>query len=328
VFFEHRGGDASTLDTVAEWKIGAGCLRVGYAPVTFEFVFAAAVARVSKFTGPVVISSKTIGGKVTSGCGSFVIVNDEGWIVTAAHTFAPYQVKIEHDKAHAEYRARRKTIEENAGLNAAKKRKLISRLDFNSEWISRVSFWWGHDALKFTDVHLNLLADIAITRLENFKPPVDAEFPKFGNPSVQLPPGTSLCKTGFPFHSIQSSFDETTDMFRFAPGALPIPRFPLDGILTRYQILKNATDNAEAKFVEMSTPGLRGQSGGPVFDKDGVVWGIQSRTNHLELGFSPEVTKQGKKVAEHQFLNVGLAAYVSEISALLTRYNVKHELAV
>ncbi len=290
-------------------------------------MFAAAVALASKFTGPVVISSQTVGGKVGSGCGSFIVVNDEGWVVTAAHTFAPYRVKIEHDKAHEEYRARRRAIEENTAFNAAKKRKLISRLDFNNEWISRVSFWWGHDALRSSDVQMNLLADIAITRLENFKPPADATYPKFGNPSVELPPGMSLCKLGFPFHSIQSSFDESTNMFKFAPGALPIPRFPLDGILTRYQILKNATENTEAKFVEMSTPGLRGQSGGPVFDRDGVVWGIQVRTSHLELGFEPEVTKHSKKVAEHQFLNVGIAAYVSEVVALLKKYDVKHEVA-
>src|SRR4029077_8413380 len=125
------------------------------------------------------------------------VVNDEGWVVTAAHIFAPYQVKLEHDKAHAEYRARRKAIEEDAALNVARKRKLISRLDFSNDWMSEVSFWWGHDALRFRDVHMNPLADIAITQLENFKPAADATFPKFGNPSVELPPETSLCKTGF-----------------------------------------------------------------------------------------------------------------------------------
>jgi hypothetical protein len=62
--------------------------------------------------------------------------NDEGWIITAAHIFAPFRVKLEHEKTHTEYRARRKAIEENAGLNAAKKRKLISRLVFSSDWIS------------------------------------------------------------------------------------------------------------------------------------------------------------------------------------------------
>src|SRR5881296_3084054 len=120
-------------------------------------MFVKAIEHVSKFTGPVVISSRTVGGKVTSGCGSFVLVNNEGWILTAAHIFAPYKVKLEHDNAHAEYRAKRKAIEENAGFNVAKKRKLISRLNFNNDWISELSFWWGHDVLRFRDVHVNPL---------------------------------------------------------------------------------------------------------------------------------------------------------------------------
>src|SRR6266404_95830 len=290
-------------------------------------MFVTAVERASKFTGPIVISSRTVGGKVTSGCGSFVIVNDEGWILTAAHIFNTDRVLAEQQKAHAEYLEKRKEIEERADLNINKKRKLISRLNFSDDWLSRVSFWWGQDDLNCKQIYWNLLADIAITKLENFKPAPNATFPKFGNPSVELPPGRSLCKTGFPFHSIESSYDEESNTFRFAPGALPIPRFPLDGILTRYQIVKNATDNTQAKCLELSTPGLRGQSGGPVFDKDGVVWGIQVRTHHLALGFQPELTDHGKKVAEHQFLNVGVAAYVSEIIALLKKYNVKHDVA-
>jgi len=55
--------------------------------------------------------------------------------------------------------------------------------------------------------------------------------------------------------------------------------------------------------------------------------GIQVRTHHLPLGFQPEITDQGRKVAEHQFLNVGIAVYVSEIITLLEKYKIKHDLA-
>ena len=290
-------------------------------------MFAAGVAHASKFTSPVVISSKTIGGEVRSGCGSFVLVNDEGWIITAAHVFKAHNVLAEHRKAHAEYAAMRKEIEDDAAFKLNKKRKLISRLVFSHEWLESVLFWWANDSLRCGDVHMNLLADLAITQLQNLKAPTNQTFPTFGNPSVELPPGKSLCKTGFPFHSIQASFDEAKQAFRFEPGALPIPRFALDGIIARYRVMQNSTDKTQATFLEMSTPGMKGQSGGPVFDTDGVVWGIQVQTDSLELGFQPEVTKQGKKVAEHQFLNVGLAAYVSEISALFKKFNVKHNVA-
>lgn len=38
-------------------------------------------------------------------------------------------------------------------------------------------------------------------------------------------------------------------------------------------------------FIETSTPRLRGQSGGPIFDVNGAIWAIQSQTHHLKLGF-------------------------------------------
>jgi len=290
-------------------------------------MFATAVAHAHKFTAPVVISSKTLEGKVASACGAFVVINNEGWIVTAAHVFDAQRVLAEHRKAHAEYLATRKTIENDTSLKANKKRKMISRLPFSENWLESVSLWWGNDRLKTGDVHMNLLADIAITRLQNFNPAPDQIYPVFGNPSAKLPPGTSLCKIGFPFHSIQTTFDDTNRLFRFEAGALPIPWFALDGIVARYQVLKNQADKTEATFLQMSTPGLKGQSGGPVFDKNGIVWGIQVRTESLELGFQPEITKDGKRIAEHQFLNVGIAAYVSELFAMFQKFNVKHDVA-
>jgi hypothetical protein len=38
-----------------------------------------------KFTFPVIVSMRTIGGKCTAGMGPYIVVNDEGWIVTAGH---------------------------------------------------------------------------------------------------------------------------------------------------------------------------------------------------------------------------------------------------
>jgi hypothetical protein len=76
-----------------------------------------------------------------------------------------------------------------------------------------------------------------------------------------------------------------------------------------------------------STPGLRGQSGGPVFDVNGVVWGIQSQTRHLELGFQPTIEQKGKRIQENQFLNVGLASSVSEVVKLFENAGVKYEKA-
>jgi hypothetical protein len=68
-----------------------------------------------------------------------------------------------------------------------------------------------------------------------------------------------------------------------------------------------------ARFLETSSPGARGQSGGPIFDVEGTVWAIQSHTRHVDLEFSAELTVKGRKVVENQVLNVGLGADATEI---------------
>ena len=50
-------------------------------------MFAKAVGIASQFTRPVILSRLFYDKSVESGMGAFVVVNDEGWIITAAHVF-------------------------------------------------------------------------------------------------------------------------------------------------------------------------------------------------------------------------------------------------
>jgi S1-C subfamily serine protease len=93
------------------------------------------------------------------------------------------------------------------------------------------------------------------------------------------------------------------------------------------ELIGTETEGVPVKFVETSSPGLGGQSGGPVFDVDGRVWGIQSRTQHLDLGFSPEAKIDGKTVAERQFLNVGLAVHAETVIAFLEKAGIEHSIS-
>ena len=68
-------------------------------------------------------------------------------------------------------------------------------------------------------------------------------------------------------------------------GTFPMVFFPNEGILTR--IL--CGEDGQPRFIETSNPGLMGQSGGPIFETRGTLWGVQSHTSHLPLGFSPGV---------------------------------------
>jgi hypothetical protein len=87
---------------------------------------------------------------------------------------------------------------------------------------------------------------------------------------------------------------------------------------------KSADGLYDIKFLETSTPGLRGQSGGPIFDTEGRIWAIQSQTRHLPLGFSPKIKSGNKEIEENQFLNVAWGAHVETILKFLDHHSIKY----
>jgi hypothetical protein len=142
------------------------------------------------------------------------------------------------------------------------------------------------------------------------------------NPVPELAVGTSLCRLGHPFHDIKATFDESSEKFSLDPGTFPIPRFPNDGILTRF-VIKNAADGSgQATYIETSTAGLRGQSGGPIFDRRARVCGIQSQTTSLPLGFAPTIKQGSHEIVEHQFMHLGWGSHVKHCIELMRANNV------
>lgn len=289
-------------------------------------MFATALQKVQDFTWPVIVNTRRFDGRIESAVGTFVIVNKDGWFVTASHivsfstTFTSDQPQIaDHESKVAKINI--------MSASAGKKATLLKGLKPNPDWLTNLSYWWGRDGVSVATVEINALADLAIGRLDPFDPTWVPSYPIFKKVTAELDPGTSLCRLGFPFNAVKSTFDPATG-FSLPPGTLPMPRFPNEGILTRIAINADLAGNT-AKFVETSSPGLRGQSGGPVFDQDGLIYGIQSQTIHLELGFSPRVTDPvtKKPTVEHQFINLGLAGHVDEVRKLLDTHGVAYQLS-
>jgi len=283
-------------------------------------MFASAVSEAAKFTRSALISTRLHSGRVETGCGSYILLNAHGWVLTAGHALQALLKFNDDNPKYQAYVAARAAIEADHTLPKGKKQKKIRALGFDPNWISNVSYLWGPNVTAGL-YHVDGLADLAAVKLDNLNLPPDQQFPRFGNPNTELPQGTSLCKLGFPFHEFKTQFDPASSSF-VINDPVNFVRYPLDGILTRYINLEAPNKARTVKFVEMSSPGLRGQSGGPWFDVNGVVWGLQSRTQHLALGFSPEVEVNAKKFVEHQFLNAGAAAYVSEIVVFLNQHGI------
>jgi hypothetical protein len=284
-------------------------------------MFAEACALVRQFMQPVIISMRFYDKTVACNGGNFVILNEEGWIITVAHLFKSFHAFRKHTEDIKEFQAREQAIQEKPWLTAKQRRKSLRSIEADPRWITNHSFWWGKDGVSLKDMKVLPEADLAVGRLEPFDPASVKTYPTIKDPTTNLKPGTSLCRLGFPFHELKTSFNEETDNFELPSGVLPIPLFPLEGIFTRNVLAgKSQDEQYEIKFLETSSPGLRGHSGGPIFDTKETVWAIQSHTHHFPLGFSPKVIRDGKEVEEHQFLNAGLGIH-PELIVLFLRGN-------
>ena len=283
-------------------------------------MFAKACERVYKFTRPLIISTRTVDGTVSSSCGTFIIINPEGWILTAGHlfdSFVKYQQDMKKIKEVEEINARKASMAVPGAMT------LPDTIQRDPKWITNHSFWWGGDGLRITSVYVNREIDIALAKLDGFRPDMVQEYPIFRDPDT-MRPGTSICRTGFPFANIATDFDEGSKSFRIRNGVLPLPFFPNDGIHTRNVLKQNKSreGNYDMLYVETSTPGLKGQSGGPIFDTNGHIYAMQVQTNHIPLGFHPISEYDGKSIVENQFLNVGIGVHGKLLQQIMRDHHI------
>ena len=289
-------------------------------------MFRKATARAQQFTRPVILSRRTVGGKCSSMIGAFMVVNEEGWIITANHILEFLGKMYEEVDDTKKLIADRKQIENNSGLGRGEKKRRLKEIRRpHHQATEHCSAWWAMDGLELEYGVGNTIVDFGLGRFKKFDPNWIKEYPTFKDPTKNFEPGTSLCKLGFPFHQIEPAWNAEHARFELPVGAVPLPYFPIDGIFTRTEeiiVVSEGKENQHYWRVETSSPGLKGQSGGPTYDINGVVWALQCQTRHLPLGFDPVAPGQSKR-KEHQFLNVGLGVHPKSMFEMFNKHGVK-----
>lgn len=290
-------------------------------------MFASAFKRASAYTYPVIIRRRFFDRTVQSSCGAFIVLNEEGWIVTAAHLWNAYFRYQEHAPEILEYERRVEAIQEDPGLDYEQKSRRIGLLRTDPEWITHVSYWWGRDGVRLKDMKILPDGDLVIGRLDPFDPRRQAAYPVIKDPA-SLDVGTSLCRLGYPFSRIEATFDEATQSFEFSPGAAHPARFPVEGIYTRELAAGPSRDGRYSiKFVETSSPGILGQSGGPIFDARSTLWGVQSRTDMYPMGPAGRKATGGADDAEPPYFNVGVGVHPELLVTFLKDHDVRFSLS-
>jgi hypothetical protein len=168
-------------------------------------------------------------------------------------------------------------------------------------------------------------ADIAVARLASFDTSRIPIFPTFRKTSADFETGTSLCRMGFPFWDVKPQWNAAANSFNLTQN-MPLPLFANEGILARQfeMILTDPAGNPvpplpyRIRGIETSNAGLLGQSGGPIFDQNGIVWGVQTSTVSYPLDLNTE---------DNQYYNVGVGCHSETVIGLLTQRGVKHQVS-
>ncbi len=213
-----------------------------------------AIEQAARFTRPMhTISRNWASSTVIPAAATLFVVIADGWAVTCAHVAKLLMAGDELPKKDAAFTSARPILPATVGNRA-----VIQELERAAGYVA---------LLKFTG-HSRLLCDA---------------FPVCARDDSGLKQGKFLCRLGFLFPEFMNfSFDSATDEIQWTTtGREHSPRVLMDGMVTRHPL---GQDGKTIAGLEMSTPELEGQSGGPAFDFGGRIWGMQSATKHLDLG--------------------------------------------
>ena len=202
----------------------------------------------------------------------------------------------------------------------------LKELKSNDRWVTDLLVWLGANGADILETVYYGEHDIAFVRIDKKFLAPNMTYPKIKNPK-NFKMGTSLCKLGYPFYPVRATYNEPQRTFDFPSNFLPIPSFPIEGIYTRNILEGKSVDGMDIMYLETSSPALKGQSGGPIFDTEGNIYAVVSKNLTLPLGFKGEVEINNQKVEENQFINVGIGVHAQTLVSILNKHNIKFDMA-
>lgn len=290
-------------------------------------MFVEAIERVDPFVRPILSIVRRYGSsEVIPACSTMFFVNEQACAVTCKHV-AEQLLKSDHiHQSYRQFQGERRPLVR--AKDSARLEELEKKYNLRPESIIRIKNQFVNSVDQFSDItyHFHPTQDLAVIQFKGYTQIKYHSCAVFLRDSSRVRPGRSLCRLGYPFPEFTNyRFNPDTDDIEWtADGRTNTPRFPIDGIVTRLR-----SENGEIIGIEMSTPGLLGQSGGPLFDPNGIIFGMQSSTRHLHLGFDIEdrdviVNGRQTRVSNYPFLNVGQCVHVDIIKKFLRDLGVKY----
>jgi Trypsin-like peptidase domain len=292
-------------------------------------MFAHSIEKVSGFTRPINTISRTYQGKtVIPGSATLFFVNEEGYAVTCKHVIDLLAASDDLNRKFIDFKNERNKIPRDGKFKKALL-GLEVKYKYNKETMIQVknTFVDCIDNMSGFTWHLHPKYDLAILKFNDFGKILYSGYATFIKDSSKIKQGDFLCRLGFPFPEFTNfkHYDAEDDIGWTTTGIQGSPRFPIEGMVTRFL----ADDPNHFFGIELSTPGLRGQSGGPLFNENGVIYGMQFSTKHLHLGFDITdkeilINNKVKKISDYSFIHLGQCIHADIIKEFLKEKNVKY----
>lgn len=293
-------------------------------------MFIKAIETAAQFTRPIHNIMRTYGGKqLLPGAATIFFVNDEGYAITCKHVIDMLSGAEHVNNQFVNFKTERQPILSNPKYKQILK-GLELKYNYKAESViqSKNNFVDAVDTMSGFTWHVHPTLDLAILKFNDFNKIHYGKPAVFVKDAEKIKQGKFLCRLGFPFAEFNNyKYNEQSDDIEWTQQGVQVsPIFPLEGMITRF-----LGDNDHCIFgIEMSTPGLRGQSGGPLFDENGLVYGMQFSTKHLHLGFDLidkeiMVNTGVKKVTDYSFIHLGQCIHVNVIKDFLKQHAVKFE---
>jgi hypothetical protein len=292
-------------------------------------MFVDAIEKVADFTRAIHIITRNYGSDIVEpGAATLFFVNETGQAITCRHVAILIAQADQINSNFIEFKKERDNITGTGGKYKRKLRDLEAKYKYQDGSLVQIknTFMACMDKIVSAEIHLHPTQDLAIIDFKGFEKLLYKNYAIFQKDSSVIKQGKFLCRLGFPFPEFNNfKYNAENDDIEWTKdGRQATPRFPIEGMVTRHML----DDKGSVSGIEMSMPGLKGQSGGPLFDSDGIVYGMQSSTHHLHLGFDMKdfEIKEGnkiKKISNYPFMHLGGCIHVDVIKSFLKEKNVK-----
>ena len=288
-------------------------------------MFANAIERVGEYTRPFIYIARNYGDTVVMPHSSTMFfVNDEGFAVTTRNVARTILTSPNVNAKYAQFKQIIKQLPNDGRRpSAIKKQEMI--FGYTKGVTVNVKCNFKNCVSPITEItcHVHKKYDVAIIHFKGFDSKHYNGHAIFADNANSVRPGEMLCRLGFPFPEVSGAiYNGLTDDIEWGdPGSVNTPRFPTEGMVTRHVGI-----NGVVAGIELSTPGIKGQNGAPLFDKEGVVYGMYTETRRLSMGYSFDekgMPCQGKD-PHPSYIYIGHCLSGEIIKSFLDENNVKY----